>query len=436
MLRSLFNLILSGALLGATFLLPHSLFDVSLEQPGPAQAASLPAVPENAMSIAPVAIEPSAAQPEEPQRDPLGEVYFTITGFDPAAYRLVRLPGSCVVGLQACPEPDVISTPFEMKDVYTSKAAGMAWSPDGKTGALVVHPEDELMRGRTQEEMAVLQGQDAIDLQVSPSTIFLFDAETESWKELYRAERKYITNLAWSPDGQWLAFAVRNSVWGFHSLVADDGIYVVHPDGSDLRQLAVLEGYPLGWIGNSIAVQHNTVPYPAVNYAVVMLTLESEVKPLFESERIAFYNLAPDGSALLASDARSASFQTPQKVVDLLALDGSIMRSYGSFSNANASIWVTAWSDDGVQIAFSSLRRVYVAARGGDVREVYTADDTFVEPSIWQMQFSPDAQHLLLDIYDGTPKFVSVSLESGDSTELTWPGMTGDDQTVNFSWRP
>ncbi|TLN03922.1 hypothetical protein FDZ74_14520, partial [bacterium] len=312
----------------------------------------------------------------------------------------------------------------------------VAWSPDGKLGVLVTHPEDELSRGRTSEELETLKTQSPADLQISPSTIYVFDAESESWQEIYRLERKYIYEPFWSPDGQWLAFAVRGSVWAFHPLQADDGIYVIRPDGSDLRQLSAVEAGILGWLGNGILLQHVLAPYPATDYAIDLLTLDGELKSLFESERSAYYNLAPDGSALLVSDAQGVSAHSPQKAVDLLALEGSILHTYGTFSNQSASIFSTAWSDDGVQIAFASLRRVYVSPRGGNPREVYVADDTFVQPTIWQMQFSPDQQYLLLDVYDGVPKLVSVALDGGEATQVTWPGLNLDYQARNFSWRP
>jgi len=87
-------------------------------------------------------------------------------------------------------------------------------------------------------------------------------------------------------------------------------------------------------------------------------------------------------------------------------------------------------------VAFANLRRVYLAPRDGDPREIYVADDTYVEPSFWQIQFSPDQKYLLLDVYDGMPKFVSVALESGQATTLQWPGINPEEQPTKFSWRP
>jgi hypothetical protein len=67
---------------------------------------------------------------------------------------------------------------------------------------------------------------------------------------------------------------------------------------------------------------------------------------------------------------------------------------------------------------------------------VYIADDTYAEPSFWNFQFSSDNKYLLMDVYDGMPRFVTVSLDTGQSAFLTWAGMDEDEQPSSFSWRP
>jgi hypothetical protein len=426
MKRSLLTLIASALLLGMGWLVPHSPFSVALEMstPTPARVFAPASSPTPASTDIPA-----------PPPDPFGELYFTLVSFSESS-RLVRLPGACVAGQSDCPEPEQIRTPFDLKDVFTNVPKGLAWSRDGKFGVLVTHPEDELSRGRTLDELNQLKTQSPADFQVSTSTIYLFDAETDTWRDLYHAERKFIYTPVWSADGQWLAFAVRSSVWAIHPIQADDGIYVIHPDGSGLKQLAAVDATTLGWVGSRVIVQHTVDPYPAIDYAIEMLALDGQVTPLFASTRMAYYNLAPDGGALLVTDGQGERSGGPQKSVDLLALDGSITHSFGIYNNMTQSIWTTAWSSDSSQIAFANLRRAYVAPRNGDPREVYLADDTYVEPSFWNMQFSPDQKSLLMDVYDGMPRLVVVSLESGQSTVLTWKGMAPEEQATNFSWRP
>lgn len=444
MKRLFVNLSVSVLLLVLGVLVPHSIFQVTLEVPAPTSTAAFvenhtaPVIPALLQPLTSASVSPVDATPAAlpvPERDPLGELYFTIQGYNQPA-RLVRLPGSCVVGLQACPAAETVTTPFAMKDVFTTVSRGIAWSRDGQFGVLVVHPEDELSRGRTAEELAQLETQSPADFDVATSTIYLFDAATDAWRAIYQAERKFVYTPVWSADGQWLAFMVRSSVWAFHQFQDDDGVYVIHPDGTGLQQLSSMDAIALGWIGNSIALQRNTVPYPAIDYAIEMLSLDGQVTSLFKSDRIAYYNLAPDGGALLVSDMHSPLFGSPQKAVDLLALDGSVVHSFGYFNNLSGSIWAISWSRDSSQVAFANLRRVYVARRDGEARQIFQADDTYVEPSIWNTEFSPDQEYLLLDVYDGIPKMVVVSLETGQATTLTWEKTLDGEQHSRFSWRP
>jgi hypothetical protein len=438
MKRSLVSLIFSALLLGLGWLIPHSLFSVTLETPtatpAPTQASTSTPLPFDLTLPAPLA-DATATSTPFPMRDPLGELYFTLVG-SAQGPRLVRLPGSCVVGQTPCPAPETVHTPFNTQEIFSNVPEGLAWSQDGRWGVLVTHPEDELSRGRTKEELDQLQTQAPADFQIATSTIYLLDADNDTWSEIYHADRKYIYPPVWSADGQWLAFGVRSSVWAFHPIQPDDGIYIIHPDGSGLKQIANIDATLLGWIGNSVAVQQTTRPYPNLDYVIEMIAIDGQVSTLFRSTRMAYYQLAPDGGALFVTDAQGENSGGPQKSAELLALDGSVTHTFGVYSNMTQSIWAAAWSQDSSQLAYANLRRVYVASRTGEPHEIYLADDTFVEPSIWNMQFSPDQKFLLLDVYDGVPKLVVASLETNQSTPLTWAGMSLDEQAVKFSWRP
>ena len=150
---------------------------------------------------------------------------------------------------------------------------------------------------------------------------------------------------------------MRSSGWTFHPIQGDDGIYAIRTDGSGLKQLANVDATTLGWVGSSVAVQRTVTPYPAIDYAIEMLSFEGQATSLFASTRMAYYNLAPDGGALLVTDAQGETRGGSQKSVDLLALDGSITHTFGIYSNMTQSIWVTDWSSDSSQIAFANLRR-------------------------------------------------------------------------------
>lgn len=451
MKRSIFSLIASLFLFGLGWLLPHSVFNVKI-QTNPTPASVLPA------DLSPKSLLPSTDAPTDlptQERDPYGDLYFTIItmkdyvppaepplGMDETTSRLARLPGSCVVGLIECPELETVQTPFNMKDVFSPDGSGLIWSPDGRNGLLVTHPEDELSSGKTKDELAQLANQSPADFEISPSTLYLFDTQANTWREVYRAERKFFYTPAWSPDGQWIAFQVLSSVWAFHPAQAGDGIYIVHPDGSGLQQLSTVNASIHGWIGNSLLLQERQGLYPAPQYTFELLALDGEINPLFTSARQAFYTLAPAGGALLAVDAPGETNNAPIKSVDVLALDGSVIQTFGAFSNYTSGIYPLAWSADASLVAFANQRRVYIGVRtaqpaaSGSVREVYLADDTYVEPSFWNFQFSSDNQYLLMDVYDGISHFVAVALETGQTIPLEIKGLTSSELASSFSWQP
>ena len=468
MKRSLINLIISALVLGFGWFVPHSVFDVRLETP----------TTEPTPTPVPLFLEPVTPGPNDPTpmptptetRDPYGELYFTVTTPDMASQtdpnipidkfitRLVRLPGSCMVGLVACPAPEIVPTPFDLQDVLAtdSDSGALTWSPDGRYGLLVIHPQDDLTRGWTPEEWEQFKKADLNDLEISPSILYLFDAETDTWHELYRADRKYFYSANWSPEGEWVAFTVASSMLNIHPFQADDGVYVVHPDGSGLQRLGG-EGYILGWVGNSILLRRFLHPGSTVDFSHVVekLNFDGKVTTLFESSRLVIYALAPDGGSLLAADSATRDGGGPQKTINVLALDGSVIRSFGTFSNFSSSIFPSIWSPDGSQVAFANLRRLYVAPRASqldlpadtfgvppDTREVYVADDTYMTPSYVDIQFSHDSKYLLMQVYEGFTHFVVVSLETGQSTPLAIPHLdpfVWDDNYLGdpsfFSWR-
>jgi len=469
MKRSLILLVVSVLFLGLGCMVHYSVFNVTLETPTPLPQSD----PDSSLPVT-IAAEnnnPTAMPTLVENGDPFGELYFSIVkpreyappatpppGVDESTMRLARLPGSCVVGLVACPAPEIVTTPFDMKDVLTtdSDSGALTWSPDGRYGLLVIHPQDEITRGWTTEEWEKFIKTDLHDLEISSSSLFLFDAEQDTWSELYRADRKFFYSPRWSPDGQWIAFSVASSLLSFHPSKEDDGVYVVHPDGSGLQRLGG-KGYILGWVGKSILLLRYLNSGSSVDFSHVIekLNIDGQLTPLFESSRLAHYVLAPDGSSLLAADGATREGGSPQKAVDLLALDGSVIRSFGTYSNNSSAVVPIVWSPDGSQIAFANLRRLYVAPRISqldlsadtfgippDTIEVYEADDKFISPEYVDIQFSHDNKHLLMQVYEGFPHFVVVSLESGQSTPLAIPHMdpfTADDNYLGdpafFSWR-
>ena len=464
MKRILYTLLTAAAVLFGNYFYFNGTLEATIETPTPISSPTLVPLPG---TVVPTPVgDPTIAPAPVEERDPYGEVYFSIVTppekYDPSievdqsTHRLARLPGSCIVGLIECPEVRTVPTPFNMKDVWND-GTGIVWSPDGWYGLLVTHFEDELSAGKTKKELDKIQHQSPSEFNISPSTLYMFDAQTDTWSEVYRMERKFFFNPKWSPDGQWIAFTVNSSVWAFHSPQKDDGVYVIHPDGSGLKQLSGIGASTsiLGWIGNSILLQRAQGLYPTTESSksrMEMLTLDGETKFLFETDRLAIFTLSPDGGAILAADAQGEFAGSPVKTVDVLALDGSVVYTFGTFTNHTASIYPTTWSRDGSLVAFANLRRAYVGPREGQgagfpnaligippdgpVRDVYLADDTYAPPSFSSFQFSSDNKYLLMDVYEGIPHFVVVALETGQSAVVTMKGMTDLEQAYSFSWRP
>lgn len=469
MKRTLISLVVSALLLGLGWLVPHSAFDVTLEtSTSLASPASVSLTPE---VVAVDLDDPTPIPTPLEERDPYGELYFSIVkpkeyfppatpppGVDESITSLARLPGSCAVGLVPCPAPEIVPTPFDMKDVLAtdSDSGALTWSPDGRYGLIVIHPPDDLTRGWTAEEWEQFKKADLKDLKISSSTLYIFNAENDTWSELYSADRKFFYSAHWSSDGQWIAFTVASSLLTIHPSQADDGIYVVHADGHGLQRLGG-NGYILGWLGDSILSFRYLHPGSSMDFSHIVekLNFDGQVTTLFESSRLVHYALAPDGGSLLAADSTTRDGGSPQKAVDVLALDGSIIRSFGTFSNFSSAVFPFVWSQDGSQVAFANLRRLYVAPRVSqldsisdtfgvppDTREVYVANDTYIAPDYVDLQFSHDNKYLLMQVYEGYTHFVIVSLESGESTSLAIPHMDPflmDNNYLGdlsfFSWR-
>jgi hypothetical protein len=478
MKRSLISLIVSVLFLGLGWLVPHSTFDVDIETSTALPSATLAS--SSSETVATNSNTPTSMPTPIEEHDPYGELYFTIItpkkydppatpppGVDESVLRLVHLPGSCVVGLVACPAPEIVPTPFDMKDVLAIDwdSGALTWSPDGRYGLIVVHPPDDFTLGWTDEEWEQFKKSDLNDLEISSSTLYLFDAENGTWSEIDRADRKFFYSAHWSLDGQWISFAVASSLDIAHPSQADDGIYVVRPDGSGLQRLGGLEGNReiLGWVGNSLLLRRFLNPdsflHPGspvdFSHIVEKLNFDGQVTTLFESRRLVNYALAPDGGSLLAADSATRDGGAPDKTVNVLALDGSVIRSFGTFSNFSSAVFPYVWSPDGSQVAFANLRRLYVAPRvsqldvpgntfsvSPDTREVYVADDMYDTPNYMDIQFSHDSKYLLMQVYEGFVHFVVASLETGQSTPLAIPHMdpfVWDDDYLGdlsfFSWR-
>ncbi len=143
----------------------------------------------------------------------------------------------------------------------------------------------------------------------------------------------------WSPDGQWLAFV--------RSL---EGVYVIHPDGSGLKQILDYTGVPsvVGFMPDNRRLVV-TVLGAGGSQARLVDIHTGQVEDLFtiDSAKGGFGLLSPDGRRLVFSE-RGFGVTSGLYVADL---DGSNKRLVADLESGAAS--ATAWSPDGKWLALS-----------------------------------------------------------------------------------
>ncbi len=352
------------------------------------------------------AAEPAPSLSSE--NDPLGQVYFFIFDhvYGNETTKLVRLPGSCVTGQAACPEPKTVATPFDLKFSLTP----LVWSPNGKFAAFAYPVSED---GNT-------------------ANLFLFDPAEETWLPL--AEFNFIDPPVWSADSNWLAFRVQDGRGG-------EDVYVVRRDGSELINMTDTEKLPesggpymlSGWISNNLILRSGN---PGAGGSVYLRRVsDGFTKPLFDtpwdkSDMVPF----PDGSFLAYPDRSNG-----KTLLKLVTPDGNTFRELASFQGG--SIYPIVWSPDGLQIAFSVMdsdpsngQDVYIIGRDGrNLKQVYHS----VSGSINSLSFSPDGKYLLFPDMDATGQHIyTVDLSTLETTLLQAPGLPLDWWWLAPSWRP
>ncbi len=394
-----------GEVIQTELIVNQIAFDIALEPALFSAPAEMPRFADvNGMALTPI-----EAGPVVPQgTDTLGDLYFfTLPHQAGPTPQLVRLPGSCVAGLAACPQLETVPLPFALNFTLYP----LSWSPDGKYAAFA-YPDN---------------------LNGSPQKVFLYDPAANTWTAL--AQFPYVDPPFWSPDGTWIAFRVQDGLGG-------EDVYVVHPDGTELRNLTASDSLPAdarpyimdGWITENILVHSALLGREGTVYLV--RAADGSARPLFET-LVTKANFIPsqDGAYLAYDDY---DYDSQKHILKLIEPDAANPVDLATFSGGTLDPIV--WAPDAARVAFvhatyadgTPAADVYIVGRDGrNLTLVYEGI------TVGRIVFSPDGRYLLVEENDtptGGHLFV-IDLETLGSHILEAPGLSLDTDWYAPSWR-
>jgi Tol biopolymer transport system component len=302
---------------------------------------------------------------------------------------------------------EIIQVPF----AFNFTLYPLSWSPDGKYAAFA-YPDNS---------------------NGSPQKVFLYDPAANTWTAL--AQFPYVDPPFWSPDGTWIAFRVQDGLGG-------EDVYVVHPDGTELRNLTASNSLPAdarpyimdGWITENILVHSALLGREGTVYLV--RAADGTARPLFET-LVTKANFIPsqDGAYLAYDDY---DYDSQKHILKLIEPDAANPVDLATFSGG--TLYPIVWSPDAARVAFvyasyadgTPAADVYIVGRDGrNLTLVYEGI------TVGRIVFSPDGKHLLVEEIDtptGGHLFV-IDLETLGSRILEAPGLSLDTDWYAPSWR-
>lgn len=269
----------------------------------------------------------------------------------------------------------------------------------------------------------------------TPYKLWLFDPAAGTWTPLF--EYAFIDPPFWSPDGNWIAFRVQDGQGG-------EDVYAIPRAGGEAKNLTSSSNLPEdgrpyvmdGWITGNIVVRSGKPGKEGTVYLIRVA--DGHVQPMFATLLTkAVFNPSSDGAWLAYDDY---NYDSKKHTLFVVEPDGANPTEVASFTGG--SLYPIVWSPDNQRLAFAYYldyvqnnnpsADVYVINRDGTgLKQVYHGI------TVGSVLFSPDGKFLLVNETTsptGGHLFV-VNLDTLDQHILQAPGLSLDTDWYMPSWR-
>jgi len=264
------------------------------------------------------------------------------------------------------------------------------------------------------------------------SDIYVMNADGSGRKQLTGGQGDHY-DLAWSPDGERLAFSCCDE--------AEPGIFVIAADGTDRRRLARSSGLP-SWSpdGKQIAF----LSFRDGDVEIYVMTADGSDQRRLTRSRSEDANAvwSPDGSRLAFNSHRDGNDE-----IYVMDADGSRLQR---LTKSKASDQQPRWSPDGTRILFTSFRNRDPLLRGiGDAEIVVMNADgsgkaNLTHSGFWEgdPSWSPDGKRIAFAIrrdFGPSGTFQLALMNSDGSSRRTLPSVRHAGQLANNccpAWKP